>query len=529
MKALFKIKILGLFKRTLQNKRSKQSVAKTILMALLFVYVGVVFFGMFYVMFDTIIEPFHLLNLDWLYFALMAIMVIMICFIGSVFLTEHELYEAKDNDLLLSLPISNRDILLSRLCTILFLDYIFELLIVLPAFFVYIRFISMNLLQILIFMIVVLTLPLMVMTLTMIMAWIVACIMKKIRYKNIVSVILWLILFGAYMFAVTTIQDYIVVLIQNGKTIAQAIEKSLFPIYHLAVSISDANVLSLVFYLLCAFIPFGLVFYILSINFIKLTSSKGKEKKRVYKEKPMKEKKVLYSLYIREIKHFFSNPMIILNGVIGTIMTLITCIALCFYKDDLQLLMYQLPFLDIYTVAIACIISISMGSLNVISASLISIEGQNLWILKSLPIKEKDILLAKLLLHLSICLPGHVLFGIVISVILDFSIFNSLITIIIPCLMTVFVAFAGLLLNLWKPRFDWINETMCVKQSMPVFLTMLIAMSLSFVIGFGYIEVFQDIMSIRHYIDMIFIVFIVLDIALYYLLMTYGVKRWKSL
>lgn len=529
MKALLKVKILGLLKKSLQSKKSKQSIAKTILMALLFIYVGVVFFGMFYVMFDTIIEPFHLLHLNWLYFAIMAIMVIMLCFIGSVFLTEHELYEAKDNDLLLSMPISNYHILLSRLCTILLLDYVFELLIVIPAFIVYMRFTSMHMLQIITFMIVILTLPFMVMALTMIMAWLVATIMKKIRYKNIVTVVLWLVFFSIYMFVVMSIQDYIVVLIQNGESIAQAIEKSLFPIYHLALSISESNIISLGIYLLSVFIPFGIVFYILSINFIKLTTSKGKEKKRIYKEKPMKEKGLLYSLYIREIKHFFSNPMIILNGMTGTLMTVIACVALCFYKDDLRLLVQQLPFLDIYVVAIACIISISMGSLNIISASLISLEGQNLWILKSLPIQEKDILLAKLLLHLSICLPGHILFGLVISIILGFSVFDSLLVIIVPCLMTTFVALIGLLLNLWKPRFDWINETVCVKQSMPAFLTMLIAMSLAFVIGFGYLTVFYDMMSIRYYIYIVFAVFVILDSGLYYLLMTYGTRKWKLL
>lgn len=529
MKALIKIKILGLLKRTLQSRRTKQSLARTILIALLFVYVIVVFFGMFYVMFDTIIEPFHLLNLDWLYFAIMAIMVVMFSFIGSVFLTEHELYEAKDNDLLLAMPISNREILLSRLCTILFLDYIFELLIVIPAFIVYIRSMAINILQIIIFFIVILTLPLMILTLTMLMAWLVASIMKRIRYKNIVTIILWLLLFGLYMVAVTAIEDYIVVLIQNGQSIAQAIEKSLFPIYHLSLAISEMNILSLFVYLLCAFVPFALAFYILSINFIKLTTTKGKEKKRVYKEKPMKEKGILFSLYIRELKHFFSNPMVVLNGMVGAIMTVIACVFICIYKGDIQSLVAQLPFLDIYLVAIVCIISISMGSLNLISASLISLEGRNLWILKSLPINEKDILNAKLLLHLSICLPGHFLFGIVTSFILDFSIINSLIVIIVPALMTLFVALSGLLLNLWKPRFDWINETMCVKQSLPVFLSMLIAMSLAFVIGFGYLEIFNDVMSMRSYIYAVFVVFVILNVTLYHLLMSYGIKKWKSL
>lgn len=527
MKTLLKIKLLGIYKKTLQSNKTKQSKVKTIAMILLLGYAIIVCFGMFYFLFQTIIQPFHDIHLDWLYFAFMAIMIIMLCFFGSVFLTEHELYEAKDNDLLLSLPISYRSILISRLCSILILNYIFELLIAIPAYIVYFQFYGFYFSSFLSFLAVVLTLPFMVMTITMIMAWIVAIIMKKVKYKNVLVIILWILFFILYFFGVSRIQDYIIYLIQNGYSIASAIEKGLFPIYHLALAISDNQIVSMMYYLLCTFIPFAIVLYLLSINFSKLTESKAKEIKHVYKEKPLKVKTVLYSLYMKELKQFLSNPMVILNGIVGVLMMIIACIAAFMYRNDILKLISQLPFHNSDYVAIASLVSISLGSLNTLSASLISLEGQQLWIVKSLPLDTKSILLSKLMLHLSMCIPGHIIFGIVIAIILNFSLFEMLLIICIPCCLTIFIALIGLLFNLWKPRFDWVNATVCVKQSLPVFLTMLVSMFIVIVIVYGYIRLFSDIITLSTYVYLIFVIFTAADIILYLALIRYGVAKWK--
>lgn len=527
MKALLKIKLLGIYKKTLQSNKAKQSKIKTVAMILLLGYAATVSVGMFYLLFQTIIEPFYTMHLDWLYFAFMAIMIIMLCFFGSVFLTEHELYEAKDNDLLLSLPLSYRRILMSRLCSILILDYVFELLIAVPAGIVYFRFYGFDFSAFISFLMVVLTLPFMVMTITMIMAWIVAIIMKKVKYKNIIVILLWLLFFILYFFGISRIQDYIIYLIKNGSSIASAIEQGLFPIYHLAMAVSENRILSMVYYLLSTFIPFAIILYLLSVNFAQLTGSKGKEVKRIYKEKPLKVKSIYFSLYIKELKQFLSNPMVILNGVVGVLMLIIACLAVCVYRDDLLTMIVQLPFSKNDYVAVASLVSIALGSLNTLSASLISLEGQQLWIIKSLPLETKNILLSKLLLQLSVCVPSHIIFGIVITLILKFSLLDMLLIMCVPSCLTIFVALIGLLFNLWKPRFDWVNATVCVKQSMPVFLTMLVSMFTVIAIVYGYIRLFYNLMTLSSYTYFIFAFFIIIDLILYFVLLKYGIAKWK--
>lgn len=71
--------------------------------------------GMFTYLSLSICEPLSAAGMDWLYFALMGLIAILLGSFGSVFNTYSGLYLAKDNDLLLSMPIPVGVIMTARL------------------------------------------------------------------------------------------------------------------------------------------------------------------------------------------------------------------------------------------------------------------------------------------------------------------------------------------------------------------------------------------------------------------------------
>ena len=97
---LVKIQLKGLFLNSSHNSK-----IKAIIMSFLYVYAFSYFVFIFGLFFNMIISPFHMLNIDWLYFALMGLLIFLITFVGSVFMTYQVLYDSKDNNLLLSMPI----------------------------------------------------------------------------------------------------------------------------------------------------------------------------------------------------------------------------------------------------------------------------------------------------------------------------------------------------------------------------------------------------------------------------------------
>ena len=104
-----------------RDARSGNKAKKLIgfLVAVLFIYVAGVFMMMFGGMFGFLASLLIGSDDEWLYFTMIVILSFCLLLIIDVMLVYGEIYKAKDNELLMSLPIKSTDIVLSRLFVIL--------------------------------------------------------------------------------------------------------------------------------------------------------------------------------------------------------------------------------------------------------------------------------------------------------------------------------------------------------------------------------------------------------------------------
>lgn len=109
------------------------------------------------------------------------------------------------------------------------------------------------------------------------------------------------------------------------------------------------------------------------------------------------------------------------------------------------------------------------------------------------------------------------------------NIVDSIIVVLVPVAFTVFEALFGLIVNLWKPKFDWVNETVVVKQSASVMITLFSTMALVIMIGICYFSFLSEFMNVKTYVYICLGVFILVDLGFYYLLKTWGVRRFEEL
>ena len=117
LKALLKVRLSAfgaMFTGTGKNK-GKSSTGKKIVFVFLMLYVGVAFGSMLFGLLNSIAPAFTYANLEWLYFTFYALISFGLMAVGSVFTAKAQLFEARDNDLMLSLPITPRMILFSRI------------------------------------------------------------------------------------------------------------------------------------------------------------------------------------------------------------------------------------------------------------------------------------------------------------------------------------------------------------------------------------------------------------------------------
>src|SRR5699024_9310791 len=110
----------------------KMNMAMKVGIGLLAVYVIGCIFMLFGMIGAASCLPLHQAGLDWFYFSLMGGISILLNIIGGIFASKTVLFDAKDNELLLSMPIPPFLILAGRMLSLLFLAYLWQIFVMLP-------------------------------------------------------------------------------------------------------------------------------------------------------------------------------------------------------------------------------------------------------------------------------------------------------------------------------------------------------------------------------------------------------------
>ena len=484
-KALFRKQMMESFSWLYFNqKNGKKRDAKGIAA---YVLLYLVIFGMlgymFYIMALNLCEPLCEIGFGWLYFAIVSLVAIVLGVFGSVFNTFSSLYQAKDNDLLFSMPIPTSKILLMRLSGVYMMGLMYELIVMIPALIVWFVFGPASPLGIVFSIIIPFVLSFFVLTLSCILGWVVALISSKVRNKSFVTVILSLAFIGGYYYVYFRAFDMLAGILTNADTIAASVKSILFPFYHMGLA-AEGKPLSMLIFMGVIAALFALVYLVLSRGFIKLaTTNKGTAKVK-YKEQAVKAGNADSALLKKELKRFLSSPNYIMNCGLGIIFMLIAAVALIINRSTIAVYLPVLyegveSMIPLLITAALCMIV----SMNDISAPSVSLEGKNLWLVQVLPVSGWQVLKAKLKLHLLLTLPPAAVLTISALIVFQPDVEYM---ILIPLTVVAFIvtmALFGLFMNLKAPNLNWTNEAVPIKQSLSVTAALFGGWVL--IIGFG--------------------------------------------
>ena len=187
--------------------------------------------GMFTYLSLSICEPLSAAGMDWLYFALMGLIAILLGSFGSVFNTYSGLYLAKDNDLLLSMPIPVGVIMTARLLVVYIMGLLYSGVVIIPAAAVYLIKVSATVGSVIGSFMSVLLISVFVLTLSCILGWVVAKISLKLKNKSVITVFVSIMFLAAYYFVYFKAQSLISELIANAAVYGEKIKGSAYPIY----------------------------------------------------------------------------------------------------------------------------------------------------------------------------------------------------------------------------------------------------------------------------------------------------------
>lgn len=470
-------------------------------------------------------------SLDILPTLMMAITSIVVL-TTTIFKVKGTIFAFKDYDLVMSLPVSTTEIVASRLLLLYGINMLFVCLIMIPATLVYGIMANPRLEFYIISLFTLFFIPLVPIALASILGTIVAYISTKFRHRNLFNIIFSIVMVLGLMFFPSLLSDVGQEVVDMSRLITNQVNELYPPAMLYTKAVISYDIWSLIIFVgisLGIFILYSLLIGrgFKWLNSKMLTGTTGTKFK-------MGEQRVntpFIALYYKEIKRFFSTPVYVLNTGFGVILGTLGVIALIVVESpigdyfDISFDIGQYMSVPQIGGAVGVfgplMISFFIMLSSTTSAS-ISLEGKNVWILKSLPVSEKTIFFSKIGVNITILAP-LILDIFLLSLLMKVGIIQGLIMIIIGILSTIFVSVFGLLINIIFPNFNWTTETVAVKQSASTLISMLG--------GFGLVAIQYLLLVLIQTENMANIIYIglllLVNIIIYRVLMTYGVKKFR--
>ena len=495
LKALFKKQVTELVSGILGGKPVKQGVfsVRMMIYLLLGFYLFIMMFRIFWNMSASLCQPLCAAGNDWMYFALMGVMATFIGVTGSLFTANSTIYHARDNELLLSMPIPQWMIVFVRMAMIYLVSAAFEIMVMFPVCLLYQAATDAPIWTIAFQIVSTLLLPVIAVAVSCFIGWLSAIVNSKIRQKAVFSVITSLAFIGVFYVIYWNLYTYLQLIIANAETVGGVMKLFLYPFYQFGRA-SEGNIFGfLIFAILMAAIA-GLVVKLISANFVELAAKTQVVARRKAKtsEKTGKAESITKALYKKEFQRFTSSSVSMLSCAMGSIMLCMIGV-MCFFAGEWIITtfmgMKEGPT-ELFPL-IAMLLITMLISMNSISATSISLEGKHLWMLKVLPVTPWQVFQAKLGVHVVVtAIPATfctVSFGIAGKV----NLINLLLMIAAGIVFSIFCGLLGLLCNLRFPNFNWTNEAQAVKQNMSVitatFLPWAVLIVVALIIFFMYL------------------------------------------
>jgi ABC-2 type transport system permease protein len=377
------------------------------------------------------------------------------------------LFHFRDYELIAPLPVKPLEIIITKVVLMMTMLYAMIFFVTSPIIVVYIIFQGFSLITLVMYIIGVLAIPLLPTIVFSLVAILIQGMTRFFRNNKLMSIILmmgfFVVFMGVYFSALFSNDGN---LFLNQANMMAWIGEHYFVAKWFVLAVHEHSISALLGLVAIGVVPFLMFFFAIPKIIIRLNENS----RNVHVKTNLKVEytsRTLYPTLIRkEANRFFSVPIYALNSGIGIVMLLLASgAALVFRGDVIQFLnMPELTGVRIELVAIGFIgFCIAMVYTPAVSLSL---EGKSFWIVKSLPIPPKTLMRSKVLFNLILQIPVGIVSAIALGIAFAFSIWTTLALVFFVISLSLFISFAFSIINLWFPKFDYINETEVVKQSL---------------------------------------------------------------
>ena len=411
---------------------------------------------------------------------MMPVLVVAMGVLYTVMAVQGVVFGGKDNDLMLSLPVSAFLLMLSRVTALVLENLVFSLLVMAPAGVAYavfgpgagaaffLRLLAASLL-----------LALLPTTLALLLGCLLTWLSARFtRGKTLARSLLYLVFLGAVMALSFRAGLLVNTLAEYAAGIRAGFAGWGLPFLLFQQGVCGDALAFLAFAGLCV-IPFLLCVWLFGLRYKRLvTALSARSSRSDYRLGRQSAAGAGKALLAKEARRFFGTTMYFVNCGFGLLLLLVLGGALLVKGGGLTALLALadglLPAGPL--LALCMVFCLSTAAVSAVS---ISLEGKYLWILKEAPVPAAAVLRTKWLFQLLLTLPCLLAAWLCAMIGLRgaLALPEGLAALAVCAAFAVFHALFGVWINLCFPRLDAPNDTVVVKQSMASFLGVFLPMA----------------------------------------------------
>lgn len=527
---------MSLFRIKARNESRARKIVLPIVLALLVMFSV----GSYVAILAEELAPSHL---TYIVLTIFIMVTSLLTIIEGVYKSQGILFEARDNELLFSLPITQSKIFFIRIFKLITFQFLYNSLFMLPAIIVYAIYEKTNVSFYLISTVMLVLLPIIPTILGCIFGYIIKGLSAKFKARNIMQVLFTSLILLGIFYVSFNMQGMVANIVQNANSIQEIITKIYYPAGLYIKLIQNFNILDLVTLLAINIVPAFVFVYVASIFYFKINSKlgeKGNGNKKVgvakTTEKTYRVRTQLSGLIHKEMKRFFSSPVFMVNAGFGMVLMIAVTFALSINFDGMINSMMQgmeteipIPIGEIknmmpkvfygFVIFISCMTSMT--------SSMISLEGKSFNITKSLPVETEKILLSKVLTSNILSIPIFLICDVIFFIAFKVAIIDIVFILLASIVMPTLTALIGILMNLKYPKMNATSDTEVVKQSMSSMLSVFMGMFVA-ILSIA-IMIMGNNYNTNLFVALELLTFSIITFMLWRILKKYGAKRFKEI
>lgn len=404
----------------------------------------------------------------------------LIGFIFTFFKTNGYLFNFKEYDMLMSLPIEAKTV---AACKFLYmyiksLPWYLSISVAMlaaygyyakPAFLVYPLWIILTFI-----------LPIIPMLIASFFGFIIARISSGFRKTNIVQTLLtfaFIISFFSLRFFIEDMfrDDKVQQTMESISEITEKAAKYYLPAGWFNSAVSRLSVVDILLLAGVSIILFALVFHIVGNSYRNINSAlKSHAAARKFKMSRQKTKSVVNAIAFKEYKRMTGSTVYITNAAVGELLAVLMSVAVLILGFDriIKTVLQGAPLTaSMLQPAIPFIVYFFIGMVATTACSP-SLEGKNYWIIQSLPIEKKTVYQGKMLFNMYLTVPFTALSIILLSIAAKTPFVDTVLYLVLGVALCAFSTAWGCVCGIRHIKLEWENEVEVIKQGSAVALYM---------------------------------------------------------